>query len=468
MKNNILKNVVMVMSSNIILLVLGILMSFAIPIFLNVENYGYWQLYLYYSGFVGFFMLGFNDGMNIRFAGRNIDKLPGSLFKFFFKVVIFLSVFFSILGLIIIYLSPIDDNAMYVFLAVTINILIFNIHGFCTHINQMTSRFKYYSISNIVERALFVLTFPILIVFSANFKIVILINLVCRFIAVLYNIFSIKELLIDKSSTLLEFNYIQEVKLNFISGLPLMLATIFSMVMTTVPRLVVERLFSIQEYGYFSFGYSTLNLAIQLIVAMSAVFFPTLKRIDASRHLTVYNNTKEITMSITIISLLTYYPVYVLVNIFYPQYSIVLGYLYTLFPVIIFQVFNSLITANFSRLQRLEKKYLHNNFVFFIVNFVLTYLIGINTHNILYIMITSLFVMLAWIYFSDLYIEKSFSRTNIEKSNFILLTISIIYFILINYLLRFEISFVLYLLYILILMFIKRDMLRKLKSFIQK
>ncbi|MDO5666182.1 MAG: hypothetical protein Q4G63_13150, partial [Bacteroidia bacterium] len=80
--SSILKNLFMVLSSNVLLLSLGIAMSLLLPIILSVDEYGYWQIYLYYSGFVGMFMLGFNDGMNLRYAGKSYNELDKELFQY--------------------------------------------------------------------------------------------------------------------------------------------------------------------------------------------------------------------------------------------------------------------------------------------------------------------------------------------------------------------------------------------------
>ncbi|RPA60678.1 hypothetical protein EF384_04330 [Aerococcus agrisoli] len=470
MNTKIFKNILTVISSNFLLLVLGLVMSFIIPLITSVENYAYWQLYLYYSGFVGFFMLGFNDGINIRYAGNNIDNLPKNLFNLFFRVVITMGVVSAIICIAILLILPLEFNQKVTLLFVTINIIIFNIHGFCIHINQMTMRFKYYSIANIVEKLLFVISIPIFFVLDSSYYWIILLNLFCRILAMSYNLWTVRNLIFNTGESLKVKDNIDEIKENYKAGLPLMLASIFAMFMTTVPKIVVQNHFEIVEYGYFSFGYSTLNIAIQLISAMSVVFYPSLKNLDTNSYGKVYKEVKFGFLIISLFLLLIYYPINLIVSLVFTKYINVLQYLFLLFPIVIFQSFNSLITANFSRLKRLEKKYLYNNAFFLILNLSVTNTVAFFVHDIRVILVVSLICMTMWAFSGENYVEKSLGLGQ-KESKFIvpLLIFSIIIFILINYSFSLFSSLAMYLLYIFVIILIFRKHIKVMISrFINK
>lgn len=470
MNSKIFRNILTVVSSNFLLLILGLVMSFVIPLLTSVENYAYWQLYLYYSGFVGFFMLGFNDGINIRYAGNNIENLSKSLFNLFFKIVLVMSGISSIICMVMVLLFPIEFNQKLTLVFVTINIIIFNIHGFCVHINQMTMRFKYYSIANVMERTLFVLSVPIFYFLDSKYYWIIILNLICRLIALIYNLCTIKDLIFNKEDTAKISENFEEVKENYKAGFPLMLASVFAMLMTTVPRIIVERNFEIVEYGYFAFGYSTLNIAVQLISAMSVVFYPSLKSLNSASYGKLYKDIKFGFMIISLLLLIVYYPVNLIVQVVFIKYINVLEYLYLLFPIVIFQSFNSLITANFSRLKRLEKTYLYNNAISLLLNFAITNIVATNTHNIRMILVASLVCMMIWMLSSEGYIEKSLN-INKKGSKFIipLLVISIIVFTFVNYYYSLLYSLLFYLLYIFVILIFFRDNLKMMiNKFISK
>ena len=103
------KNILMVLSSNLIVLGLGVVISFALPLYLSIESYGYWQLYNYYQGFVGLFMFGFSDGMNLRYTGNSLKDLNLSLFQSFLRFTVSFSLVLSLILLAILSFFPSND-----------------------------------------------------------------------------------------------------------------------------------------------------------------------------------------------------------------------------------------------------------------------------------------------------------------------------------------------------------------------
>ena len=458
----IVKNILMVASSNILVLLLGVIISFVLPIFLSIEDYGYWQLYNYYIGFVGLFMFGFTDGMNLRYAGRGIKALNSDLFRFFFKVICILSLFFSIVTMAVVFFTIDDINYRTVYLFVALNIFIFNINGFFIHINQMTLQFNKYSVGNILERVIFVASLiPLYFLDQRNFSVYILVNILCRLCVLFYNYQVTKSIFVKHEDVQYEeIDYRYELIENFKSGMPLTLATIFAILMTSTPRFIVDKTMDIATYGIFSFGNATINLVLQIIVAMSAVFYPTLKTVSVERQKAIF---KPINNGLAILcgaSFLSYYAVYYLIVFFFPKYSSVLSYLYILFPTIIYQSLNSLVVSNYARVFRLERKYFVNNAIFTLVNLGVTFLVAITTHSLIAILAVSLGIMQLWIISGNNYINKVIGER--DHSNSILTLVIVSGFILFNGLLDGYIALGCYLILLAVVIFIswKKDLVK--------
>ncbi|WEV42229.1 hypothetical protein OZX57_01690 [Bifidobacterium sp. ESL0682] len=56
-------------------LLLSILQSLIIPKMLGVTQFGYWQLYLFYVSYVGFFHLGLSSGIYLKMGGVPRDEM---------------------------------------------------------------------------------------------------------------------------------------------------------------------------------------------------------------------------------------------------------------------------------------------------------------------------------------------------------------------------------------------------------
>lgn len=433
------KNILMVLSSNLIVLGLGVVISFALPLYLSIESYGYWQLYNYYQGFVGLFMFGFSDGMNLRYAGNSLKDLNLSLFQSFLRFTVSFSLVLSLILLAILSFFPSNDYKT-IFFLVILNIFLFNVNGYFIHLNQMTLRFKQYSVANSMERVLFILFLvPLFLNNIRDYSVYIWINILCRMLTLFYNISTLKEVAFYKKGVDRP-TLIPELKANFLAGFPLTLASICSMLMTTMPRFVISSLMSITVFGIFSFGSTTINLVIQIILAMSTVFYPTLMTMSDEQIKKSYLQSKKLLSVVGAITLLTYYLVYPLIQVFFKKYIPVLDYLYLLFPTLFYQSFNSLIISNFARVLRLEKKYFFSNLLFMGINFGFSYFVGYSTHSIPLILISSLITMQLWISYGEAYISKEFG---IASRDWLALS-SIVIFCISNFLFGYYISLVIY------------------------
>ena len=64
-----IKNFSYTLSSNLLSLVISTLVVLIIPKLIGVEEYGYWQLYIFYTSYIGFLHFGWNDGIYLRYGG---------------------------------------------------------------------------------------------------------------------------------------------------------------------------------------------------------------------------------------------------------------------------------------------------------------------------------------------------------------------------------------------------------------
>lgn len=70
-------NAIIAFLSQGVSLVVSMIMSLMVPKVLGVESYGYWQLFIFYASYCGFFHFGLNDGVYLIEGGKgraDIDK----------------------------------------------------------------------------------------------------------------------------------------------------------------------------------------------------------------------------------------------------------------------------------------------------------------------------------------------------------------------------------------------------------
>ena len=57
--------------SNLLSMLISALVVLVLPKVVGVASYGYWQLYLFYVSYVGFFHLGWIDGIYLKYGGQH-------------------------------------------------------------------------------------------------------------------------------------------------------------------------------------------------------------------------------------------------------------------------------------------------------------------------------------------------------------------------------------------------------------
>ena len=70
-----MKNIKYAVSANFVVLGISVLLNMFVPKILGVTEYSYWQLYVFYTSYVGFFHLGWLDGIYLKIGGQDYDEL---------------------------------------------------------------------------------------------------------------------------------------------------------------------------------------------------------------------------------------------------------------------------------------------------------------------------------------------------------------------------------------------------------
>ena len=161
-KTNFLKNIIAAFLAQGISLLSSVFMSFIIPRFLGVTEYSYWQLFIFYIGYVGFFHFGFNDGLYLRLGGKKYDELDYSTIGTQFKLFFVLEMIICMIIISIASITVINPERKLVWIATGIYLLLNNLTLCLGYLFQAVNRTKVFSMSSILDR-IFVLVFILLL-----------------------------------------------------------------------------------------------------------------------------------------------------------------------------------------------------------------------------------------------------------------------------------------------------------------
>lgn len=277
---NTLKNIAYSFGANLTSLCISIFMVMFVPKFLSVNDYGLWQLFLFYFSYLGFLHFGWEDGIYLRYAGKNYDELNRKTFagQFYGIIVlqIVLAVLISSIGQILVS-DPVKRTALIcaVWLAPFVN---FN--NLCNFIMQITNRIKDYAKLLLTERVVFFLAVVLfLLVFHWNeFRYMYYAKLFSVAGISLAGVYLCRSLLRPRFYPLRQV--LSEAGENLLVGSKLMLANIASMLIIGIVRYGISMGWDVATFGKVSLTLGVSNFLMLFINSVSVVFFPIVKRMD--------------------------------------------------------------------------------------------------------------------------------------------------------------------------------------------
>ena len=120
------RNLRVAFTAQIISLVQSCVVTLLLPKFLGVEGYSFWQLFIFYSAYVGFFHCGINDGVYLKYSGLDFSEMNRDAVSGQFRIVVMIQMIFAVIITIILILAPMTYERRIIFFFSVIYMVIFN------------------------------------------------------------------------------------------------------------------------------------------------------------------------------------------------------------------------------------------------------------------------------------------------------------------------------------------------------
>ena len=369
---SILKNISFTFVSNLICTLISILVTFILPKGVSVENYGYFQLYIFYVAYTGFLHFGWADGLFLRYGGAYYNELDEKLFGSQFKIYCTIEMLFSVIFCVAALLFVKGPQRTQVFLLIGAAIALSLPKTFLQYLLQGTNRIKEYATLVTLERVVFGFFIVMLVcVGKDSFVFAVIADLTGKFIALLYALYQCKDILFTKFTLTKEV--FREIASNINVGSKLMLANIASMLIIGITRWSIEKEWDVAVFGKISLTLSISNVMMIFIRSVSMVMLPTLRRIDGQKYASIYNDIKVCLFALMFGGLLAYYPLNLFLTYWLPDYADCLKYMALLFPICVFEGKLSILVEMYLKTMRLEKRILSSNITTLIFSIIVTF-----------------------------------------------------------------------------------------------
>jgi O-antigen/teichoic acid export membrane protein len=350
----VIKNLYYTVAANFATLGISTLLSLVVPKLLGVTEYSYWQLYVFYSSYVGFLHLGWIDGIYLKIGGEEYEDLEkedlGSQFWY-------LGIFETVVSIALIlwaafFLPPSNKSVILMLTAVVSLITIAK--TFILYIFQSTNRIKEYAQLSRSDRYLYVAFIGMyFLIGGRSFFWLIVLDILSKLIMTLWGMYRIKDMLTCKLVSLKKL--FPEILDNINIGSKLMLSSVASMLIIGTIRFFVQKKWTIETFGKLSFTLSISNMFLTFVNAVGVVMFPLLRRTNQEKLPALFKTLRDLFVPITYAILLFYVPAKYILSLWLPEYAESLKFMGILFPIVIYEGRMSLLINTYLKALRKEK-----------------------------------------------------------------------------------------------------------------
>lgn len=330
--------------------VCSVVTTLLVPKILGVEEFAYWQLFVFYTSYVSFFQLGLNDGVYLQHGGETRDTIDKGLIRGELRC----GLGYQLVAALLIFLYGVlfesDEGRTIVIAAAGIYLLLSNTAAYISYVFQSINETKVASCSTIVNRASYLVPLVACVLLRVDsFKVYLAFYMLAQALSLAYCLW--------KGRFFLEIrplDFKSAVKETFASmrlGIVLTVANVSGMLIMGVARLVIDNYWGLSAFGEVSLSLSIVNFALNFITQASMVLFPALRTVNENSERAYYGRIRDGLAVILPVAVLFYAPLRWLVGIWLPQYYDSLVYLAFLFPVCLFEVQTDLTVSTFLKVR---------------------------------------------------------------------------------------------------------------------
>lgn len=429
--SNLKMGIILVFIANFINLMIGLVNGFILPKYLSVDTYAGIKTYQLYANYIGVLVLGYSDGLYLKYGGKEISSIPNKEINICRSNLI---VFQSVMMLIFLALGFISQD--YILIIASLTFIPVNIAATFKSVLQATGEFKAYSgIMNYTSILTFIGTMILLFIFRIdNPYYYVAVMSVVTFVVWFLIEYKLKKTYNFKLGFVLSFkNLIENIK----SGIVLMLGNFSSILMTSIDRWFVKFLLTTSDFAYYSFVVSTENL---IAVFINPIVTTMYNYICVNTDYKAIRKIKRMCLIFALFLVSSAFAIKFILEVYLTKYLPSLYVLFLLFTTeILFMVIKG-IYVNIYKARKQQNIYLKQLIIAIIIGCILNLAFYFILHSIEGIAFATLISVIIW------YIMCSFTVKEIKPDwkEILVLTVSIVVFILSGFYLPAILGFIVY------------------------
>ena len=432
-KSSFLENVKSALFANAISIGVAFFLTLFLPKFLTTEQYGYWQLYIFYVAYVGVLHFGIPDGIYLRYGGKYYEKINKNVLKYNFVLLVLLQIlFFFTISILSYFLLPHDSSRFAVWIAIAVCCITVNVKTFFRFLLQATNRIRDFSFNIVVERLSTGVIIGIMLVLGNKEVLYLLIaDIIARLMALIHGMWTCRDIIktpFDKQLVSGKKDFIK----NISAGWKLLIANTASIFIIGIARIMIEINWDISTFGVISLVLTLSSFFIIIVNTVGQVLFPFLKRLDKNKHKDLYLRLRFVVDFFSRSIFLFIFPIQLILSLWLPKYSYGIQLIPILIPIVLYESKVSLVCSTYLKSMREEKSMMLINVFSVILCFILSSISIYMLHRLdATVMSISIVIMLRAEVF-DLLIARKLT-TNISRSVFVGFFMTLMFVIFLYY-----------------------------------
>ncbi len=368
-------NAVVAFAAQGVSMVVSVVMSLLVPKVLGVETYGYWQLFVFYVGYSGFFHLGLNDGVYLVEGGKTRDEIDKRSINSQFLIGSAMQLIVGLCMCIAALLWAPEPQRVFVMIAFAGYMVVFNTSAFLGYAFQAMNETKLFSFMTMLDRVVFLAPLLVFVVLRVgSFEPYVFAYLAARVCALAFCCWHARDIL--SAGLLSPSEAVREALGSIKVGFGLMLANIASMLILGVARALVDYEWGIEVFGKVSFALSIVNFFLTFVSQASMVLFPALRQGTEAERRSFYRGIRDM-MEVAFPGIyLLYFPAAWLLTLWLPQYEESMHYFAILLPMCAFDTKMDVCCTTYLKVLREERTLLRVNVIAVVASTVFS-LVGI-------------------------------------------------------------------------------------------
>ena len=422
---NFIMNFSYTLSSNLISLIISTLVVLVVPKLIGVEKYGYWQLYLFYTSYVGFMHLGWIDGIYLRYGGKEYAELDKKVFFSQFYMLLITQVIVAGVILVLGGIFQAPGDKLFIFQMTALCLVLSNMRYMLIFILQGTNRIKEYAFITMVDRVIYAGLIVLFLVFGIrDYKLMIVADLIGKLISFIYSVYCCKEIVFRKFTDF--YLTTSEMIKNISVGIKLMFSNIASTLVIGVVRFGIERSWDVATFGKVSLTLTISNLLMLFINAVGVIMYPILRRTDEKRLPGLYMTMRSVLIALMFGFLVLYHPIRAALTVWLPQYKESLMFMALIFPLSVYEGTMALLLNTYLKTLRKEKVMMQINLITLALSLIMTIFTTI-VFKSLNLAILSILVLIIFRFILAENYLKNLMKLNLTKDTLLELSLTVVF-----------------------------------------